>query len=151
MIEKVIVVAPTTAVPMSTGFAVALNVLPAPSLASSRCLARSNFAIDAVILLQLSFDVGNIFDQRQLIDGLSIVSNRAVGIDGDGDRTHTEEAEGHKAKGEDGWSKHHARRIILQIRYAHTEVIAESHECDHAKPQPVGRKIAGHKSGKDSQ
>ena len=34
MIEKIIVVAPTTAVPMSTGLAVALNVLPAESLAS---------------------------------------------------------------------------------------------------------------------
>ena len=31
------VVAPTTAVPMSTGFAVALNVLPAPSFASRKC------------------------------------------------------------------------------------------------------------------
>ena len=41
MIEKIIVVAPTTAVPMSTGFAVALNVLPAPSFSSSRSLARS--------------------------------------------------------------------------------------------------------------
>ena len=41
MIEKIIVVAPTTAVPMSTGLAVALNVLPAPSFSSSRCLARS--------------------------------------------------------------------------------------------------------------
>ena len=43
MIEKIIVVAPTTAVPMSTGFAVALNVLPAPSFSSSRCFARSNW------------------------------------------------------------------------------------------------------------
>ena len=34
MIEKIIVVAPTTAVPISTGLAVALNVLPAASLAS---------------------------------------------------------------------------------------------------------------------
>ena len=41
MIEKIIVVAPTTAVPMSTGLAVALKVLPAPSFSSSRCLARS--------------------------------------------------------------------------------------------------------------
>src|SRR5947209_6849341 len=37
MIEKVIVVAPTTAVPISTGFPVALKVLPAPSLASTLC------------------------------------------------------------------------------------------------------------------
>ncbi|OQC43116.1 MAG: hypothetical protein BWX61_01316 [Bacteroidetes bacterium ADurb.Bin035] len=34
IIEKIIVVAPTTAVPIKTGLAVALNVLPAPSLAS---------------------------------------------------------------------------------------------------------------------
>ncbi len=41
MIEKMRVVAPTTAVPMSTGLAVALNVLPAPSLASRKCLPAS--------------------------------------------------------------------------------------------------------------
>ena len=45
MIEKIMVVAPTTAVPISTGFAVALNVLPAPSLSSSRYLARSKSAV----------------------------------------------------------------------------------------------------------
>ena len=39
MIEKIIVVAPTTAVPISTGFAVALNVFPAPSFSSSRYFA----------------------------------------------------------------------------------------------------------------
>ena len=39
MIEKIIVVAPTTAVPMSTGFAVALKVLPAPSFFSRLSLA----------------------------------------------------------------------------------------------------------------
>ena len=44
MIEKIIVVAPTTAVPMSTGFAVALNVLPAPSFSSSRSLAAPKLA-----------------------------------------------------------------------------------------------------------
>ena len=39
MIAKIIVVAPTTAVPISTGLAVALNVLPAPSFSSSSSLA----------------------------------------------------------------------------------------------------------------
>ena len=39
------VVAPTTAVPISTGFAVALKVLPAPSFSSNRCLARSKFTL----------------------------------------------------------------------------------------------------------
>ena len=41
MMPKIIVVAPTTAVPMSTGFAVALKVLPAPSPRSSSSLACS--------------------------------------------------------------------------------------------------------------
>jgi hypothetical protein len=39
MMEKMSVVAPTTAVPMRTGLAVALKVLPAPSFDSSVCLA----------------------------------------------------------------------------------------------------------------
>jgi hypothetical protein len=41
MIEKIIVVAPTTAVPISTGLAVALKVLPAPSFSSRLSLAFS--------------------------------------------------------------------------------------------------------------
>src|SRR5450759_2678657 len=45
VIEKIMVVAPTTAVPMSTGLAVALNVLPAPSFSSSMSLAMSHFGV----------------------------------------------------------------------------------------------------------
>ena len=52
MIEKIIVVAPTTAVPMSTGFAVALNVLPAPSFSSRRCFAFSKSTLEAELLLR---------------------------------------------------------------------------------------------------
>ena len=45
MIEKIIVVDPTTAVPIRTGFAVALNVLPAPSFSSRRSFALSNATV----------------------------------------------------------------------------------------------------------
>ena len=41
MIENTMVVAPTTAVPISTGLAVALKVLPAPSFSSRNALALS--------------------------------------------------------------------------------------------------------------
>ncbi len=41
MIEKMRVVAPTTAVPMSTGLAVALKVFPAPSFSSRYTFAFS--------------------------------------------------------------------------------------------------------------
>ena len=49
MIEKIIVVAPTTAVPISTGLAVALKVLPAPSFSSSSSLATSKFGVEAEV------------------------------------------------------------------------------------------------------
>jgi hypothetical protein len=64
--------------------------------------------VDVVVLLQLGFDAGNIFDQRQLVDGLSIVGDRPVGIHGNRDRTHAQEAERDQAKREDGWSQHQA-------------------------------------------
>ena len=41
MVEKIMVVAPTTAVPISTGLDVALKVLPAPSFSSRLSLALS--------------------------------------------------------------------------------------------------------------
>ena len=45
MIAKIIVVAPTTAVPISTGLAVALKVLPAPSFSSSSSLATVKLTV----------------------------------------------------------------------------------------------------------
>ena len=52
--EKIIVVAPTTAVPIRTGFDVALNVLPAPSFSSKYCFALSN---QLQIRIVLEFDL----------------------------------------------------------------------------------------------
>jgi hypothetical protein len=50
-IEKTMVVAPTTAVPINTGLAVALKVLPAPSFSSSRNFAERKVEIEAEIPL----------------------------------------------------------------------------------------------------
>ena len=58
MIEKIIVVAPTTAVPISTGFAVALKVLPAPSFSSRKCLPFSNWTSKPNSFLRLSLMPG---------------------------------------------------------------------------------------------
>ena len=63
MIEKIIVVAPTTAVPISTGLAVALKVLPAPSFSSRKCLAFSKSGVEAEVLLDLVLDVRDVLDQ----------------------------------------------------------------------------------------
>ncbi len=120
MIEKIIVVAPTTAVPMSTGLAVALNVLPAPSFSSRKCLAFSKLGVEAEVLLDLLLDVGDGLDERQLVDRLRVVGDRAVGVDRDGHRAHAEEAEGDEAEGED------RRRVIVPI--------------SHDRPTPMRRR-----------
>ena len=106
MMEKIIVVAPTTAVPMSTGFAVALKVLPAPSFSSRKCFALSKFGSNPKSLLHLGLDVRDVLDERELVDGLRVVGHRAVGVDRDGDRAHAEEAEGDEAEGEDRRGHH---------------------------------------------
>ena len=102
------VVAPTTAVPISTGLEVALNVLPAPSFSSRFSLAFSNLRLEAEVLLDVRCDAGQRLDRGELVDRLGVVGDRAVAIDGDGDRSHAEEAEGHQAEGEDRRRQHHA-------------------------------------------
>ena len=121
MIEKIIVVAPTTAVPISTGLAVALKVLPAPSFSSSRSFALSKLHVEAEVLLQLLLDAGNALDGRQLVDRLRVVGHRTVRVHGDRHRAHAEEAERHEAEGEHRRRQHdvaHRRRRLALTRYA---------------------------------
>ena len=112
MSEKISVVAPTTAVPMSTGLAVALKVLPAPSLASRKCLPRSKAGSKPKSLLISSLDAGQRLDGRQLVDRLRVVGDRAVGVDGDGHRAHAQEAERHQAEGEHRRRQHHRAEAL---------------------------------------
>ena len=131
------VVAPTTAVPISTGLAVALKVLPAPSLASSRCLARSKLTVDVEIFLDFGFDVGNLLDQRKFVDGLGVVGDGAVGIDGDGDRAHAEESEGDQTERENRRSQHGRGRS-----QAHgAEVVGDGHQQHHRQAEVVAGEI----------
>ena len=142
MIEKIIVVAPTTAVPISTGLAVALNVLPAPSFSSSRCLARSKFTSKLKSLLELRLNVRNLLDQRQLENRLRVVRHRAIGIDRDGDRAHAQESERHQTKRE-----HRRRQQSWQLRQSHrADVVADPISANHRQTQPVGGEIAGHEA-----
>jgi hypothetical protein len=58
--EKIIVVAPTTAVPIRTGLAVALKVLPAPSFSSSSSLASSKLTSIPKAFLSFFFASGSV-------------------------------------------------------------------------------------------
>ena len=71
-------------------------------------LGLFELGLEAVLLLDVGFDAGNGFDGGEFVDGLGVVGDRAVAVDGDGDRSHAEEAEGHQAEGEDGGSQHQA-------------------------------------------
>jgi hypothetical protein len=143
MIEKIMVVAPTTAVPMSTGLEVALKVLPAPSFSSRFSLAISKSGVKPKVLLNVLGDVGKGFDGGKLVDGLRVVGDRAVAIHGDGDRSHAQEAEGHQAEGEYRRGQHQGH----QEHGAHE--VADAHEEQHREAQPVGAEVAGHEAGED--
>ena len=100
MMEKIMVVAPTTAVPISTGLAVALNVLPAPSFSSRLSLPLIEIGGEAEIFLDFAFDSGNLFDGGKLEYRLRVVGHRTVGIHRDGHRAHAQESERDQAEGE---------------------------------------------------
>ena len=100
------VVAPTTAVPISTGLAVALKVLPAPSFSSRFSLASSKLVLKPKFFWISCLDAGNLLDSRELIDGLCVVGYWAIGINCDGHRPHSEKPKRHKAKGENSGCGH---------------------------------------------
>ena len=146
MIEKIIVVAPTTAVPMSTGLAVALKVLPAPSFSSRKCLAFSKLTSKPKSFLISSLMFGMRLDERELVDRLRVVGDRAVGVDGDGDRAHAEEAEGDQAEGE---HRRGHRRAAASSSPMHRDAVGDAHQDDDDDAHPVGGEVAGDEAGED--
>ena len=147
MIEKIIVVAPTTAVPMSTGLAVALNVLPAPSFSSRLCFARSKSTSKPYVFFSSALMSGNLLDRRELVDRLRVVGHRTVGVDRDRHRTHAEEAERDEAEREDGRRDH--RRIARREahRGSRSRRRAISDHDRHA--EPVRAEVAGDEARQD--
>jgi len=92
-----IVVAPTTAVPISTGLAVALKVFPAPSFFSRKSLAFSKSGSKPKFFLMSALMLG-----RDSI-WLSSYTDCALSETGpkqsrDGHGTHSQETEGHQTK-----------------------------------------------------
>ena len=101
--------------------------------------------VDVEVLLQLALDVGNLFDQRELVDGLRVVGDRAVGVDGDRDWAHAEEAEGHQTEGEDRRGDHQAAETHV------ADEVADGHQKDHGEADVVGGEIAGDEAGENAE
>ena len=56
--------------------------------------------VEVEILLDLRFNIRNVLNQRQFINGLRIVGDRAIRIDCDRHRSHAQKAERHQTKRE---------------------------------------------------
>ena len=99
------------------------------------------------VFLDFGFDVWNLLDQRKFINRLSVVGDRAVGIDRDGDRSHAEEAEGDESEGEDGGSEHGCGRC-----QAHgAEVIRDRHQQNHRQAEIVAGEVSGDEAGENAE
>ena len=110
MMPKIIVVEPTTAVPISTGLAVALKVLPAPSPFSSSSLAVRKSGLKPKSFSISALDVRQLFDAAQFKDGLRVVRHRAEAVHGNRHRRHREKAKRHEAERENRRAENKFRR-----------------------------------------
>jgi hypothetical protein len=107
-------------------------------------LGRLEVRLEAEVLLDLLFDVGNRLDEGELVDRLRVVGDRAVGVDRDGHRAHAEEAEGDQTEREDAGAS-----IMLLPREGHRHVVGDAHQDREHHAQPVGREVAGGEAGQD--
>ncbi len=101
--------------------------------------------IKAVLALQFGLDVGHDLDQRQLVDRLCVVGDRAVGIHRDGDRAHAQKSEGDQPECKDRFRNH-------QRMQSHgADVVSDAHQDDHRDTQPESGEVSGDEPGEDVQ
>ena len=145
MIEKIIVVAPTTAVPISTGLAVALNVLPAPSFSSSRSLARSKSTSKPKFCFSCSLMPGIVLDHRQLEDRLRVVGHRPY------ESTAIVTGPMPRKPNATRPNANTAGASISAPRPQRADAVGDAHQRDDAQAEPVGAEVAGDEAGQDVQ
>ena len=127
------------------GFGSSLEGVAGAVVGFQHFLGAPKIHVDVVILLELSFDARNLFNQGKLIDRLRIVGDRTVGVDGNGHRAHAKKAESHQTEGKHGRSEH----LVVEPKSANQK--SERHEQHHRQADVVRRKIAGHEAGKNAK
>ena len=143
MIEKIMVVAPTTAVPISTGLAVALKVLPAPSFSSRLSLPFSKSGVKPKSFWISPAMFGMCLDGRQLEHRLRVVGHRAVGIHRDGHRPMPRNPNATRPNANTAGASISAPKPKPLIQ----EPMAIKRH--HRQAQPVGAEVAGHQAGQN--
>ncbi len=118
-------------------------------------LGLREVGIHAEVLLEVGLDVGLFFDEREFINRLRVVGHRAIAIDGDGDRAHAQEAEGHKAESEDRRGRHDGTQAAVNVAGVDRdtdegdEVCNRHQTCDRHPADPERAEIAGGKTGEN--
>ena len=107
------------------------------------CLLEIRFK--AKFFLDFFFNTGDGFDQRQLVDGLGVIGNRAIAVNSNRNRAHTEESEGHQAECEDGGVDHDGAQAVS------AGIVGDEHEEQEHHANPEGAEIARHQTGQDVQ
>ncbi len=90
-------------------------------------------------------NAGNLLDQRKLEDGLGVVGDGAVGVDGDRYRPHAQESESHQSESEHRRCNHQVAKSQLANH------VADGHQDHNGQPQVIGGEIAGHEAGQNAQ
>jgi len=101
--------------------------------------------VDVVVPFQLALNAGNLLDQRKFIDGLRVVSDGAVGIDSNCDRSHPEKTESHEPEGEHRSRDHDAAEPQI------ADDVADGHQHDHRQSNVVCREVARYEAGEDAE
>src|SRR4029077_10814868 len=119
-------------------------------------LAADEIGLEAEIAFDLLFDSGNVLRLGQLEDRLGVVGHRAVAIDGDVDRPHAEEAEGHEAESKngadtDGWLSLDQLNHHQVVEALEADEIGPAHQPGDEHALPKSAEIAGHDAGENGE
>jgi hypothetical protein len=105
----------------------------------------------AVVLFDDLFGVLAALDHREFVDRLGVVRDRPEAVHGDRDGSHAEEAEGHKAEGEDRCGKQELFGHQGHHRSALGDEIRDEHQDKDREPLPKGGEVSCDQAGQDVQ
>ena len=128
-----------------------LEGVASPDVIFEETLGLVDVEGDAEGFLDFLFDVGQLFDGGEFVDGLGVVSDRAVAVNGDGHRPHAEEAEGDQAKGEDGGHDAGLGRVGVDhgSEFALRDQVGAGHQADDDHAHPEGGEVACRQASED--
>ena len=127
------------------GFGRCLEGIARAIVLFQKMLGGFEVRVNSVVALEFLFDIGNLFNQGQLVHALGVVSHRAVRIHRNGDRAHSQKPEGYKAEGKYCRSHHQG----FQPHVCHQ--VSNRHKAGDAKAQPKAREVSSHQTRKNVQ